>query len=652
MKADKISIVIPIYNVKNYLKRSVNSVVNQSYPDIEIILVDDGSTDGCDKLCDELVSIYRESNDIKVIHKENGGLSSARNAGLEVASGRYIMFIDSDDYIDDMMAEQLHELLVRSKSDMSICSYVRVDEQETTLSKCIINDEIIDIGDDTDKMEFVLRRFLEYNVTWEAWNKLYDMEIIKKNALRFRPNKEIFSEDLCFNMEYLICCKQIITSSYEGYFYVQRSDSIMGSNKKVYHIEQHIELGSVIKNEWKKHIDSIYEDDFEKKYALIFYMIMHPEYLKMKDMDVTQIKELINGLADKEIILAETKGLIKEWKSLIDYYGIAAANVKLDFARKIVYAIEGKACLPRVRSFLYQKFLVAKSYCNIVAYVSKNIFKKKVYLIGTEDFGNLGDHMIAEAEVEDLKKKYPNFQLIEITASQFGEMWEKTKNKISKNSPIYLTGGGNFGDVYPLAEKIRRTVISQCPQNSITIFPQTIYYEDAKEMEKTKEIINAHKNLTIQTREKVSYEFARKNYNCAVELVQDIVLSYSGEITQNIDTTSKRGVLFCVRNDKESKMGLEKRKQLLCECRKNGELVLVNETQKSYCISKESRKKALRDYMILLACSNRVITDRLHGMIFSVITNTPCEVYGNYNHKVKGCFDMMEDKGGVKYYGE
>ena len=102
MKEELISVVIPVYNVKKYLKKCLETVVNQTYSNLEIILVDDGSTDGSEKICDEYATQY---NNVSVIHKKNGGLSSARNAGIDVAKGKYIGFIDSDDFVDKRMEE-------------------------------------------------------------------------------------------------------------------------------------------------------------------------------------------------------------------------------------------------------------------------------------------------------------------------------------------------------------------------------------------------------------------------------------------------------------------------------------------------------------------------------------------------------------------
>ena len=113
-----ISVIVPIYNVEQFLSKCIQSIINQSYSRLEIILVDDGSTDDSPQICDE----FKEKDKrIKVIHKKNGGLSDARNVGIEVASGEYIGFVDSDDYIDELMYEKLLNACIRNNSYISIC---------------------------------------------------------------------------------------------------------------------------------------------------------------------------------------------------------------------------------------------------------------------------------------------------------------------------------------------------------------------------------------------------------------------------------------------------------------------------------------------------------------------------------------------------
>ena len=126
----KVSVIVPVYKVEKYLNRCVDSILSQTFKDFEIILVDDGSPDRCGDICEEYA---KKNNKVKVLHKKNGGLSDARNAGLNMATGKYIVFVDSDDYIDSNMIDILYKRIVDTSADMAICNYLYVDEDETPM---------------------------------------------------------------------------------------------------------------------------------------------------------------------------------------------------------------------------------------------------------------------------------------------------------------------------------------------------------------------------------------------------------------------------------------------------------------------------------------------------------------------------------------
>ena len=228
---EKISIIIPVYNVEKYLKTCLDSVINQTYQNLEIILVNDGSTDNSGKICEE----YKRTNSrIILIHKKNEGLSAARNTGLGIATGEYISFLDSDDYISNDMLETLYNRLVKTQSDMSVCSIQYVDDRGKLLpskSPFTFNDTVLDqnefwkIYSSTGHTECVV-----------AWNKLYKREILEH--LNYPKGK--LREDE-FLLHYIVDrCSRICTISEGLIFYRQRSDSIMGninSKSKLDYIE-------------------------------------------------------------------------------------------------------------------------------------------------------------------------------------------------------------------------------------------------------------------------------------------------------------------------------------------------------------------------------------------------------------------------------
>lgn len=212
-KDELISIIVPVYNVENYLRKCVDSIICQTYKRIEIILVDDGSTDSSGAICDN----YLERDDrIVVYHKKNGGLSSARNYGIERAHGKYIGFVDSDDYIDYDMYELLFNLIRDNNADLSMCR--NIDVYNDTYKKDNKGDSCL-VVDSEDAIKYVLEAEI---ASVSAVNKLYKRELF--DNIKYPENK-IF-EDAFVIVELLDCCETVVITTQQKYYYVHRTDSI------------------------------------------------------------------------------------------------------------------------------------------------------------------------------------------------------------------------------------------------------------------------------------------------------------------------------------------------------------------------------------------------------------------------------------------
>ena len=227
-----ISVIIPVYNVEKYLKQCIDSVLNQTYRTIEIILVDDGSTDSSGKICDA----YKNNNEnIKVIHKNNEGLGFARNTGLKYVTGKYVIFIDSDDYIDSDFISNLYKQLKETNSDMCKSGFVRVLNSSEIVSKTNYQNEVY--KDEEIKEKFSIR-FLgsspekRDSIEMSACATLYKSDIIKLNNIQFPSERELISEDLVFNIDYLQHTHTVCLSSRIGYFYRVNDKSLTTSYRE------------------------------------------------------------------------------------------------------------------------------------------------------------------------------------------------------------------------------------------------------------------------------------------------------------------------------------------------------------------------------------------------------------------------------------
>lgn len=216
---DKVSIVLPIYNVESYLETCVQSVRNQTYQNIEIILVDDGAKDNSGKICDQLAL---EDSRILVVHKENGGLSSARNAGYKIATGKYLMYIDSDDVIKADVVEKCVETMQKDQSDIVIYGYEKIDENGNVLETCTWGNKLLN----HDMMvEYLYTAIIQMSFGY-AWNKLYRKSVIDESQI-LADSKIIDREDLVYNLELLKNVDKVSYIDYVGYEYLQRSTSLL-----------------------------------------------------------------------------------------------------------------------------------------------------------------------------------------------------------------------------------------------------------------------------------------------------------------------------------------------------------------------------------------------------------------------------------------
>lgn len=217
---DLISVIVPIYNVEKYLKKCIESLINQTYDNLEIILVDDGSPDGCGKICDEYALM---DGRIHVIHKENGGLSDARNAGIDFAKGQYFMFVDSDDYINVNMVKSLYDAILFFQADLAICRYKNVfdDEIMDYTGACNENDAFVITKEDyLSTYEYYHDRKSEFIV---AWNKLYSRRLF--DDVRYPKGKVHEDEFTTYKLIYK--ASKMVYIPHELYYYVQRKNSIM-----------------------------------------------------------------------------------------------------------------------------------------------------------------------------------------------------------------------------------------------------------------------------------------------------------------------------------------------------------------------------------------------------------------------------------------
>lgn len=241
-----VSVIVPVYNVEEYLKRCVTSVCDQTYRNLEIILIDDGSTDNSGKICDES---GRRDFRIKVIHKKNGGLADARNAGLDIATGEYVTFVDSDDWIRTDYVETLVRTLQYGKTRISACAYRRTDDRVDEQIKEIRDIDYPAQVDVWPVFESYQHLFLAQQIDCSAWAKLYERALFRE--IRFPIGK--LYEDQFITYKLFHYAQGVSYIDQEMYFYFNRRESIQNEAftiRKMDELEANLECVAFIKEQY------------------------------------------------------------------------------------------------------------------------------------------------------------------------------------------------------------------------------------------------------------------------------------------------------------------------------------------------------------------------------------------------------------------
>lgn len=313
-------------------------------------------------------------------------------------------------------------------------------------------------------------------------------------------------------------------------------------------------------------------------------------------------------------------------------------------------------CLRVLHGRLHEKKLYYKEKFKLVRVLGIP-HDKNVYLIGTPVHTNLGDSAIALAQKELLKNAgVLSKHIKEITLNEYKDHAKLCRNLISKKSLITQLGGGNMGDIWFGEEVLRRCVIEDFRENSMVIFPQTIHYSETEkgifERKQSVSIYDYHSKLTLYAREQQSYETMKQLYpNTKVEIAPDIVLSTNKQFW-NISEKERKGALLCLRSDAERQITDSQQEEIERIVTKTGYTYQKIDMYADTPVTKENRFELVRAKMCQFAEAELVITDRLHGMIFSAITETPCMVLGNHNHKIEGTYQWIKHLPYIRFIKE
>lgn len=611
MEKDLISVIVPIYNIEDYIETCINSIIKQTYKNIEIILINDGSTDESERICNEL---KEKDSRIFVYYKKNGGLSSARNFGISKAKGKYITTIDGDDFVGEQYIKKLYKLLIENDTDISMINrynFLEDVENGITNKELYYENKLENYVFDNKLCEYYI---LKNIIPHEAWGKLYKREIFEDN--KYKEGLEVF-EDLEFLLRVLK--KDSIKIVYDPkeyeYYYRKRSSSIMNSNYNKC---------------WEKEIEylcSLKKDMYYKEYnKLITNNIGHAI--------IRNFKKITQNRLDKELI-KDLKKYVKESSIFI-----TEGEKSKIFLLLIKY-------IPNILyNFLIMQTKKEKNFIKLFnEYKEKN--NNQTFIFNGPTTGNMGDHAILFAE-EQILKEQGNEPFL-ISSKEMKYFFANNLDRhVTNKATIYITGGGNTGSLWRNEQERINTVLKKFCSHKIIVFPQTIYYSDdffGKEcLKKDKKLYKKCSDITFECRDKKTYKFVNEDIKIKTILKKDVALT--------LDYTNlnlkRNGIIFCFRKDIEKVIDDEMKEMLINKIIDTTNInkirytdtVIKKRKEYSYKSAKKEFNKLVREF----ASSKLVVTDRLHGMIIAHITGTPCVAINNLSKKVKGVYDTIEDK--------
>ena len=626
-----VSVIIPVYDVEEYIHECIDSVINQTYKNLEIILVDDSSPDNCPQICDDY---GKEDPRIRVIHKTHSGLPDTRNLGIRISTGEYVYFLDSDDYIEkDTIETLLSESRYHSADvvffDARVIGNINNPSYpaDTYLRKEVYSNPLKGLD-----MLVKLLRYKEYRASVPLL--FINKKLLITNKITFYPG--IVYEDELFTFKLFLYSNTVVHLAEPLYNRRIRENSIMTSRKGQHHfismltvVDEMVNFYLVeAKSDNDKSVISMHINKTLTSTKNRYYQLA----IKDRVFLDKKIKELQNKLKSNNYL--NNQEIKKQCMS------IGIINIKREIKR----------ILPKkVKMFIKKNLLIEEVPCfnNTLNSLRKTAGKKRIILIGTPIHGNLGDHAIAIAERQLIAEFAEDLELIEITMPVYRAKSKVIKKYVTQNDLLVISGGGWLGTLWKHNEDAVRIVLTYFPDNHILIMPQTIYFDESKEgmveKEKSKKIFSSHENLTICLRDLKSYNFVLNNNfvqnkeKCLY--VPDVALA----LDCNIENQDREGALLCFRQDRENIMDFRDRRKIKDSLRKIGLKTNYTTTVYLHQILLDERTKAVDEKLREYAESRIVVTDRLNSMIFAAIKGTPCIAFDNKTAKVKGVYDWIKD---------
>ncbi len=632
-----VSVIVPVYNVERYIHRCIDSILQQTFRDFELVLIDDGSPDQCGAICDDYASI---DSRVHVIHKENGGLSAARNSGIDWAFSKsdseWLTFVDSDDWIHKFFLESLLSAVRKDNTCIAIGNALWTKGE--SFSENAIRPSVV-----WRTAEYYQLHTVNSTV---AWGKLYNKKCFRN--IRFPDGKihedEYVTYKILFAQEYISVIDQPIYAYFQndtgitrGKWTPARLDALVGIEQQIsfFEKEAYLEIAQKRFNSLLKSIEKS-RDSIQKS--------------ELPEEEKRQYIRRINRQLRRVLLRYRKYGWLPFGKSNHNKQIYTNAFLSIRISRaiwgKVKYILTRLPIIKYVWKMYTKGSFDVSDIREVFRYFRAILFKEAI-LLQTPLHGNIGDHAIAEAE-----RKYLN----EIGITFCDYPWTEGKEKLlarftPRGKLILIHGGGYLGQLWPNEEQRFRNTLLAYRKNRILVFPQTAYFDLKSEdgencFQESKKIYESHPNLTILAREKQTFQLLKSHMpSVKTYLVPDMVMSLKWKKMDIL----REGALICIRNDKEKTLTEKDYFKLTAYIGEAYSKVIVTDTVVAGKIDLHHREKAVYDKLIEFASAKIVITDRLHGMIFAAITETPCIVVNSLSPKIEGCYEWLRNMGFILF---
>lgn len=615
-KGPKISVIVPIYNVQDYLFDCLDSICNQTYKNLEIILINDGSTD--DSL--SIAKTFAEKDKrIILISQENKGLSGARNVGIDIATGEFICFVDSDDLLFGDAIFCLEKFITSTDSDIAIVSnYLLKDDK--LIRPILFKSDKVEIYNRDGLMDELAKCEKIQNY---AWGKLFKASLFRD--IRFPLGR--YFEDQFIMMQIFNRANRGVFIDDPKYVYRYNGQSIshnMSDKKLIDYGQGFVEKASFYLAKRPNNASLLFKtatgvlSEIRKKSPIILKRELRHIYVYIKKTIFSKKSNRVSKILCMPII---------SWLSLI--------IINKKFNKELIFRI------------FFRQPLVGLS-------KKMRLKNKAIIYLGSPEYDNIGDHAIFIASKAFFQEHFPDYDFLSYTESEVASHLSEIIKSLHPLDVVVIQGGGNIGSIYP-QESMRRKILKMCSSHNIFVMPSSINFSSDKkgnaEFKKSKKIYDSSENLTLFTRDRFSFEFANNNFKCRVLEYPDIVFYLSNMKKGNLNENANLYPLLCLRDDLESKMSFYDKKTIYDNLLNCVPFFNSDDTSCGYLISTNNSQTEFKKMLDIFDSASFVMTDRLHGMIFSYLLNKKCIVFSNFDKKIEGAFEWIKDSKNIVFVG-